>query len=98
MPEFDRTAAILAELESLNDDTTAQLAEITFATQDDHGSLEILRDSIADEYRQGNVDSRDLSTTARTVGADVAGRGDRMARFAAVYDIERLTVAAEYGE
>lgn len=97
MSEFDRSATILAELASLTDDQTAQLASITFRTQDDLGTCRIMRDSIAEEYRK-SADTRrepDRYPLACRVGADVAGRGDQFARFAAVYDIGDLRVAAD---
>jgi hypothetical protein len=92
MPEFDRTANIQDELRSLDDDTTAQLAEITFTSQDDQGTCRLLRESIAEEYRNGHAERRDRWWVAGTVGEDVAGRGDRMARFASVYDIEAMPI------
>lgn len=94
MPEFDRRAAILAELDSLDDDTTAQLAGITFVTQEDHATLRLLRESIAEEYRTGRAETRDRYPVARAVGEDVAGRGHQMARFASISDIDTLPTTA----
>lgn len=96
MPEFDRTAVILAELASLDDVATAQIAEITFVTQEDHGVLRTLRESLAEEYTSDNVDTDDRERTARVVGEDVAGRGDRMVRFASLHDIGSLRVTPAY--
>lgn len=92
MPEFDRAAAILAELAGMDDDSIAQTAEIAFRTQNDHESCRILRESIAEEYRGDKVDPDDLWRTASEVGDDVAKRGNQFARFAAVHDIGGLQV------
>jgi hypothetical protein len=96
MPEFDRDAAILTELASLDDDATAQTAQITFRTQEDYGTCRVLRESIAEEYRNGRADDRNRWRTAEEIGADVAGRGDQMLRFAAMSDIGDLTVTYEH--
>ncbi len=59
MAEFDRVAAILSTLTSLDDRATAELAGITFATDDDHGICHDLRKAVAKEYRNGNAGGRD---------------------------------------
>jgi hypothetical protein len=98
MPEFDRTAACLAELSTMDDDTTAQIAEIAFVTQNDYGVLADLRKSIAAQYSAGHVERRDRWRVAGDVGTDVAGQGDQLPRFAAVTDIEypRLDVGGSF--
>ena len=95
MPEFDRTAAALAELASMDDDETARCAEITFVEGVDHGMLAILRESLAEEYRNGHVERRDRGRVAATVGEDLANRADTLAWFGVIRDILGLETSTE---
>lgn len=82
--EFDRAAAILAELDRMDDDTTAFVAGITFVDGDDHGTCQALREAVAEEYRTGRAERRDKFRTARTVGNNVAEHGSHMTLLAAI--------------
>lgn len=93
MVEFDRTAAILSELISLDDPTTAHLADIAFTAESDHGVCRDLREALAREYRDGKVGGRDWYETAAIVAADVASRGNQLLRFAAVSDITTTCIS-----
>lgn len=105
MVEFDRTAAILSTLTRLDDRTTAELAGITFATDNDHGICHDLRETLAREYRNGNAEGRDWYRTAAIVAehltgdisgngaGDVASRSEQFVRFAAVSDIATLRIS-----
>jgi hypothetical protein len=93
MVTFDRTAAILSVLTSLDDRTTADVACISFATDNDHGVCHDLREILAREYRDGSAGRRDWYETAAIVATDVASRGDQFLRFAAVSDIATLHIS-----
>lgn len=105
MVEFDRTAAILSTLTSLDDRATAELAGITFATDNDHGVCHDLREALAREYRNGNAGGCDWYQTAASVAehltednagdgeGEVASHGAQFLRFAAVSDIPTLRIS-----
>lgn len=95
MPEFDRTAAALAELAAMDDDETARCAEITFVDGVDHGILRVLRESLAEEYRQGHVDRRDRYRVAATIGEDLANRADTLKWFGVIRDMLSLETTTE---
>lgn len=98
MSEFNRTTAILAELASLTDYDTARHADITFTFTTDEGEriCRVLRESVAEEYRAGNVDWQDRVRVAATVGQGLTKRADTLAWFAAIHDILTLTTTTEY--
>jgi hypothetical protein len=93
MVEFDRTAAILFELNDLDDRFVAHLAGISFHSDNDCGVIRDLRESLAREYRNGNAGRRDWYETAAIVAQYVARRGDQFLRFAAVTDIGELRMS-----
>lgn len=105
MVEFARAAVILSTLTTLDDRTTAELAGITFATDNDHGVCHDLREALAREYRNGNASGRDWYQTAEIVAehltgdnagngeGEVASRGEQLLRFAAIRDIATLRIS-----
>lgn len=97
MPEFDRLAATLAELDRHDDPDIAQAAQIAFRTHDDHGTLADMRAALVEEYRSGRAWRRDRWLTARRVGEAVAGHGELADRFAAVHRIEEMPTIPDDG-
>lgn len=95
MPEFDRTAAALAVLADLDDDTTARYAEITFTDGEDRGICRLLRESITEEYRAGHVELRTRERVAGDVAAHLVDRSDTLRWFGAVRDILTLETTTE---
>lgn len=95
MPEFDRTAAALAELATFDDDDTARYADITFTDGEDRGMCAILRESVAEEYRAGHVECRTRERVARDVAEDLTRRADTLRWFGAIRDILRLDTTTE---